>query len=241
MRNIIKAQMRSLRRDKIVMGMACFVLFIAGVFIFDSVSEAGEAATGSRIVLENGAFIGVTGLLFLLVITGNVVGGDFMDKTLNYEILSGHSRKEVYFGRAVTALVTGVPLTLLLVLFYPVVITWKYHWGESLKPEEALLRYILMAVIFLRIACELTFLAMVLKNIYLVYLIGFIFGYAQMLVNLIWQEGEGCGWVFAVTACMELFQLEKNELYRVAAVSLICGLLFLILGYLHFRQDDLKN
>lgn len=240
MRNIIKAQLRSLKRDKIVMGMALFVLLIAGVFFFDSVSEAEGAVTGSRIVLENGAFTGVTGMLFLLVITGNVVGNDFMDKTLNYEILSGHSRKEVYFARAATAIFTGVPLTLFLILFYPVIITLKYNWGEALKPEEALLRYVLMAVIFLRVACELTFLAMVLKNVYLVYLIGFILGYAQMLVNIIWQEKGNCGWMLAVTGCMELFQLKRDEMCKVATVSLICGVLFLILGYLYFRRDDLN-
>lgn len=240
MRNIIKAQLRSLKKDKIVIGMALFVLFIAGVFIFDSVSEAAGATAGSMIVLENGAFIGVTGMLFLLVITGNVVGNDFMDKTLNYEILSGHSRKEVYFGRAVTALLTGVPLTLILVIFYPVIITLKYNWGEALEWEKALLCYGLMVIIFFRVVCELTFLTIVLKNVYLVYLIGFIFGYAQMLVNIIWQEKEGNGWMLAVTGCMGLFRLKREEMCYAAVTSLVGGVLFLILGYLYFRQDDLN-
>lgn len=240
MSNIIKAQFRSLRKDKVVLGMAVFVLFIAGVFVFNSVSEAGEAATGSWIVLENGAFFGVTGMLFLLVLTGSVVGNDFMDKTLNYEILSGHSRKEIYLGRALTALFTGVPLTMILALVYPVWITGKYGWGEAMEWEEAVMGYGLMALLFVRVVCELVFLTMVFKNVYLVWLVGFIFGYAQMLMNIIWQEKGESAWMLAVAGCMDLFALERDQRCYAAVVSLLGGVVFLILGYLYFRQDDLN-
>lgn len=235
--NIIRAQFASIKRDRIVMGIGVLVLFIGGVLWFDTVTETEGVVTGSLVTGTVGAQICIAGLLFLLTLTADVMGNDFVDKTINYEILAGHSRKEVYFGRAITAMVLGIVITGFLSVFYPGIMTIQNGWGDDLELKRTMARYGLFLLLCFRIVCELSFLTVVLKNIYLVYLVGFIFGYVQFLLQIMLELEDS--WFFAVGSCFYLFGLENPAAGITAVSSIVIGCLFLMLGYLYFRQNDL--
>lgn len=94
--NIIKSQWYQLIRDKRVRGIFIVTLLFNGAITFANLDTWEETLKGGMITADLASFYGVMGLIFLLAITAFVMGTDFTDKTLNYEILAGHSRGEVF-------------------------------------------------------------------------------------------------------------------------------------------------
>ncbi|MGN0153345.1 MAG: hypothetical protein ACI4A3_02765 [Lachnospiraceae bacterium] len=256
--NIVKAQRYQLRRDKMVYGMFFFALVMSGIFFFQLVTDMPGEVNGSTVVAELGSLFLMVSLLFLLVVAANISGNDFLDKTINYEILSGHSRKQVYFGRVLPAVFYGVLGTMVLSLFWPVLVTLTQGWGGLMEAKGVWIRYGLLVFVFFRLICELVFLTFITKNTHITYLIGFSLSYAEMIIIMLLDSENR--YLVGVGNCLELINFEEwstiflNEQEQIfynsalnpemiigtIVISLVFGILSLILGYVYFKHDDLN-
>lgn len=256
--NIMKAQWYQLRRDKAVYVIGFFAFAISGIFFSQLVSEASDGVQGSLVIVELGAFFVIAGLLFLLVVVANTMGNDFVDKTINYEVLSGHSRKQVYFGRVLPAIVYGVSGAMILSLFWPVAVTVTQGWGDLMEVKGVWLRYGLLIFVLFRLVCELVFLTVITKNTYITYLVGFCFSYAQVILLALMDNANE--YLMGIGNCLRLLEFEEwstiflNEQEQIfynsalepemivgtIGTSLLLGSLCLLLGYVYFKHDDLN-
>ena len=129
--NVIRAQIYQLRRDVLAWGVSFLALACTFIINLDSFDEK---ATGSQVFTVMGDNMNIIfGFLVLMIIVANVMGKDYMDKTINYEILSGHTRKDVFFGRLIVATTVGVLCSFLVIIAVPVVLTLMHGWGNTME------------------------------------------------------------------------------------------------------------
>lgn len=263
--NVIQAQMYQLKRDKMVWGIFLVALVLDGIFVFRSMLDGTEGLSGSLIIAENGSMYCIGGMLVILVLVANVVGKDFTDKTLNYEILSGHSRQEVFFGRFIVAAVAGMISSFLVMVLFPVVLSLIFGWGTTVNLQEVMIRYVLIFITLFRIVCELTFITILTKNPYLTYLAGFVLGYIQIFIDMIKMEfpdwfANKNSVLLSIWHCLDLLDFRDSTtplldesgqiLYQSAlelpgilqsiGTSLIFGGIIMIISYVFFWHNDLN-
>lgn len=263
--NVIRAQMYQLIRDKMICGMFLFALALSGIFAFTGMVDWEGSISGSLVVAGMGNMFCISGVIILLIIVANTVGKDFTDKTLNYEILSGHSRKEVLFGRFITAAVLGMLCSFFIIVLIPMVFSMLFGWGTAMELQGVIIRYGLVFAALFRIACELTFIVILTKNPYLTYLIGFLSGYIQMMIPMVKQEfpdwfANKNSELLSIWHCMDLlaFQnstalvsdelqpvlyqssIEPSAVFLSIGTSLAAGGIMLVISYWLFQHYDLN-
>ncbi|MCM1495916.1 MAG: ABC transporter permease [Bacteroides sp.] len=255
--NVIRAQLYQLKRDKMVWGIFLFALVLNGIFSFTNMTDMDEELSGSLTVASMGSMYCMAGMIVILIVVANVMGKDFIDKTLNYEILSGHSRREVYFGRFITAVLIGPVISFLVIAAVPLVMTLIFGWGTTIELEGVLVRYALIFFTLVQIACELALITILTKNPYVTYLAGFILGYIQMMFFTVRTEfpdwfAERDFSMLSIWHCMDLLsfqdmttflyssEVEASAIWLSIGISLILGGIIILAGYLYFRRDDLN-
>ena len=128
--NIIKAQNYQTRNDIVVIAALIFIgaLSIISPY-FNGLNIPFSEITGSIYAVNSEK----TFLLFiLLIVTTRVCGWDQSDKTINYEILAGHNRLAVYFGRIITSII-WVTVSCAVLLFGPLAVCTVINgWGYTL-------------------------------------------------------------------------------------------------------------
>lgn len=258
--NVIRAQLYQLKRDIVVWGILLFALLISFIMHIESFEKA---LTGSEAATLMGESMSVmVGMLVIMVVVANVMGKDFLDKTINYEVLSGHTRKDVFLGRLLVGTTTGVLLAFIVTLAIPVTLTILNGWGTTMELNGFLIRCGLYLLILIRIACELAFLTTIAKNPYITYLVAFVLGEVQMgltTAQIHYADAEVSP-VLPVANSMNLFMFqdwstffldETDQIVYNSAVtsemavwaivpSIVIGLVMVIFTYVFFRQDDLN-
>ncbi|MCM1156898.1 MAG: hypothetical protein NC300_01360 [Bacteroidales bacterium] len=259
MKNIIKAQIYQLKREKL-----CYVVFavIAIMQIVSLIVELGfsdTAVSAGAYLAVNGKDIVSTALMFAMVLTGQICGNDFMDKTGNYELMGGHLRKDIYFGRAVLSIVFGTAGTMLLGIAPVAVFSVINGWGDAVNMGDVAVCYLLSLFPILRVICEFVFISFVIKNAYIVMALGVIIGMGQTAWIELFGNGTliflGTGnlyklfdfssWsTFTLVGEKEIMiydaALTAGEIIGTVASSVLIGGLFLLLGFLFFEKDDLN-
>ncbi|MBQ4524045.1 MAG: hypothetical protein IJA10_14005 [Lachnospiraceae bacterium] len=258
--NVMKSQIYQLKKDIMVFGATFFGFVITLLMNLEAFENGLTGSEGMAYMGESNSVI--AGLLPIMVVVANVMGKDFADKTLHYEILSGHTRKEVFFGRLVVAILPGILCSFLTIISVPVVLTVINGWGNSLELNGVLIRILLIFITLIRIACEVAFLTILTKNHYLTYFLAYTFGMAQMLVLLIQTEltDSNVTPLLPVANCIQLltfqdwstFYLDETDqiLYSSAVTSemalwaiipsIVIGGVVILLSYVFFKHDDLN-
>lgn len=257
MKNIMKSQLFQLKREKLPYMIFLLVIALLAIMIFNSMDEYenfGEA------IAELGYMLPQMSLLFLFVTVGCICGIDFIDQTSNYELMSGHTRVEMYMARVVLSVIIG-PVGCLLICFACIGLgSGIFGFGDAVSLSGVLFRYLLMIFPLIRIACEVVFLSFVIRNAYLIYGIGIM--YVLFLSELILGFSKVAdGFFLGMTNLIRLgnfksfstyspVTLEKYVIYDTSisrgdvlgtvGMSLIVGILFLVLGYRFFATDDIQ-
>ena len=260
MKNIMNAQLYKLRKDKISIFtfFAVLVLSIALIFVFfNTIISTGGAYTGGEEVVISLTMFTLFAQFFLYVFTANFCGADFTDKTCNYEIMAGHTRAQVFFGRAIPCVIIGTLCTMILMAAPLVAEVALLGWGDKVKFSDILLRFLLLAFPIARISCEYIFLTYLIKNPYIVmgisYLLCILLGY-----NI--PEGQANSPILGMSNINMLgnidfwtsYGLNEENMYMVYDTALSTGdivstivtsLIFmagsLFLGYSFFKNDDM--
>ncbi len=260
MKNIMKAQLFQLKRERL-----CFIM-MAAVTVFLVFILCGERSirimTGSEV--SSGGLTFFTGagpsismaLFVVLILVGQMCCGDFHDKTTYYELMSGHRRCEVYFGRVIPCLIICTVSTLLMFVVPPLVITALEGWGSEISVGDALLRLVLLVFVIARIVCEYIFFSFLIKNKFIIFGLSYVlFG---MYISGLFTRNTSP--VLGLTSLNMLFELdiwrtyslnyEEYVVYNASmepiqiaftiAVSLLASAISLTLGYVFFKNDDLN-
>lgn len=260
MKSLLKSQLYQLRKSKLVW------LIFAAVMLLQVAQLCGEWAyrghevpAGTYVVTMGGQTIW-TAIMFAIAFTGYVCGADFTDKTVNYELMSGHTRKQTYFGRAIISMVGG-GLGSMLITAVPVVVSViACGWGTDVKAGEVILRYVLSVLPILRLICEFIFLTYVTKNPYITMACGFLLYILGMsLPELVGKTDSVLlgmtnismfthfeSWMtYTLDNTVDMImvygaRLSAGDIAATIFASVIIGGLFLITGCLYFDRDDLN-
>lgn len=261
--NLIKAQKYQLIRDKVTKWI--WTIFLGSLVVFfvsymrnESLSEL----TGSVIPIILGEMNMIIIGIFVILVTARVMGWDYTDKTLNYELMAGHSRGDVYWSRVLL----GLMLTMagcVIYLFLPLLIFGVINgWGYTTDMGDILLRYGLSFLPLFRLVGECVLLTVLLKNCYMVMIIGYVLYYSSMIIMLVLEPLVDIKWTtqFCIVNFSKLLYMNKSRLHYIngedvlvyqtaleselligtIGVSLIVGIACLGLGYLYFKKSDMN-
>lgn len=263
--NVMKAQTYQLLRSN-----GTYIAFLAGLGVaaFSGAIMLMDGTTGGQ--LEGSVWLYVNGsampvILPVLALTFVIMicGGDMDDKTINYEVLNGKKRSQVYIGRVIVSLITSL-LCCLATLALPLLgITAVKGWGHTSTVSDVALR-IAAAMFPIARLTALFILAMFLfRSKTAVAVLGYLLTMLEMGVSLFVGE------LFSDSVLLD--QLSTNMIQRIlvptnfgidyidgkdvtvvkdvlelstvgaAAISGLAGMaVFLLLGYLVFRRQDMN-
>ncbi len=257
--NIMKAQNYQIKRDNpVIIGfLFCLVLPVLGIYLADMGIENMD---GSLFAV---AMFGILPFIFLalsLILVTRICAWDMNDKTINYELLTGHSRMEVYFGRVFSALIWTMAGSILVSLIPVLIFTALNGWGHSLDAGEAVIRYAVMLLGLFRWVCELTLLTFLLRNSHAALVLGFVIFDFGTIFSVIMEEMEvKIDWQLASANLMNLSEVSNYRnimigdmqvtVYEAAlgtswiihsvAASAVVGILCVAIGYASFRRHDM--
>ncbi len=254
MNNIMKSQVYQLRKDKITKIAFFMVLFIQITNpILNNISSTLEK-TACIYIVENIQTLTMMPLLFLAILVGTICTADFTDKTLNYEIMTGHTRLELFLGRVIPCIVLGTVMSLIFMALPVVITSVILGWGTEISIGDMVFRLVLFLFPVIRIICELIFVAFLVKNPYIVMGAGY---FAVMLVGVLVTK-KSCMLGMTNINLLSNFNLysvfnlngKKFIVYDLSLgidnilgtifLSLFFGAVFLFLAYHFFKTDDLN-
>ncbi len=153
--NSIRSIDFSTRKDKSVL-LATLFMAVIPYLLMMFLSSAQEMEFGSitasyYFASQNMAAITVFFYFAIVVIACRVFGADFSDKTINYEILSGHNRSTVFFSRVVVGVIRGAVIPLILTFIPLCVFAFLNGWGQETERTDVIVRTLLVFFPLVRI------------------------------------------------------------------------------------------
>ena len=264
MKNIMKALRYQTLRDNVTYYILIGMLYLFGVAIFGETNGL-LSLTGSEYASCSAIIYGALGSMAILLFTTRIFGWDYTDKTLNYEILIGHSRKDAFWSRVLVSLSWALPF-MIIIMFVPLLLLTAINgWGIYSDMSNIIIRWVLSVFPMFRLFCECVLITTLLKNCYLGLVIGFLLTeIAYSVMMAIEEMGKIELGLFAVIqstcnmdkliSCPDytfeyingkdemVFITEIDPVFAVlsVAVSLLVGIGCLMLAYRFFRKTDLN-
>lgn len=206
--NIIKSQNYQLRHDLFTI-IALIICVILPVILI--ASDASDAVEGGMIFVYHSEVFALAWVFVSLVFCGRITGWDFNDKTINYELLSGHSRSDVFWGRFATCLIWICLISFLMLLVPLSVQTMLNGWGYNVEFLDMMLRILLSIFPLIRIVAEFFLLSLLLRNCYVTYAVGYFAFAGCMVISLLVDEflGIDSTYMLGYATISNLFELSN--------------------------------
>ena len=165
MKNIIKSEFLRLKKDKLCRIIFFFFLIAGSVLSLETQSYVYMSGmSGGENVLMSIAMVSFAVQFFLYIYVSYICGTDFRDKTCNYQIMAGHTRAEVYFGKVIMFISAAAILSAVLSAVYIfTIILSSGGWGDTVKISDMLIRMVLFFFCIIRIICVLIFMTFILR------------------------------------------------------------------------------
>ena len=262
MGNIIKAMNYQIKNDKVTYFCVLLSVFLScSNLVGCDLSEV----TGSSFISMAGDMTALLPMFVILILSVRICGWDYTDKTLNYEILIGHSRKDAFWSRVLVSLSWALPF-MIIIMFVPLLLLTAINgWGIYSDMSNIIIRWVLSVFPMFRLFCECVLITTLLKNCYLGLVIGFLLteiAYSVMMtIEELGKIELGLFSVIQSTCNMDkliscpdytfeyingkdemVFITEIDPVFAVlsVAVSLLVGIGCLMLAYRFFRKTDLN-
>lgn len=262
MRNIMKALNYQVKKDNCTIYAFLFAL----LFVFLVLPSMGDSVsfdtlTGSLFAASLGGMYPMLLMIVTVIVSTRICGYDYKDKTMNYEIMAGHSRKEVYWGRVIVAIMWCMGGGFLIMLLPNLFFTAVCGWGVSMDLGGTIVCYLLVLFPLFRMTCEFILLTFLLKNSDIAGVIGYVLFCVEVIIAMILHELLEVAFTvqFAATNMIRLLDFSNFSLGYVngedvaiysnaiegslaagtMGVSLVVGVVCLILGYAYFKKSDL--
>lgn len=263
MQNIIKALQYQTRRDNVTY-YAFFALILGYLLVFSDLNGALNL-TGSEYFSYSMATFCIPVVMFIIIITTRICGWDYADKTMNYEILIGHNRKEVFFSRIWVSFLWCMPIAVLGFILPPFVLSLINGWGIRMDMGDMILRCALSILVIFRMYCECVLLTFLTKSCYIGLLVSFLFIEMGGTVPMWLEEIGGIkvgnfvtafsmanfvdlvtpvkyGWEYINGKDEMVFDMTVDPSFAAVTiiVSLVAGIGCILISYLYFKKSDMK-
>lgn len=261
--NLIKAQNYQLKRDNGIIYIYMLVsLFFAGFWYDFLMDHKLEEITGSVTAIFNGSVCMIVIGILVALLTARIAGWDFNDKTLNYELLAGHSRAKVYWCRVVVSMMWCLN-SVLVISFAPMLVFGILNgWGIKADMGGVILHYLLILFPLFRFICECVLLTVIMRNCYMVMIIGFVmyeftWVIAEMqalltevklsihfvstnVTRLLEFDKSGFAYIDGEDVIVYETTLETEFILETIGLSLLVGITCLLVGYRYFKKADMN-
>lgn len=127
-------------------------------------TEAGVTYTVSYAWTMAGDCQAPIAMFFALITSILVMGMDYANQTINYDLLAGYERKTVFFGRALLTILITVSGAALIMLLAPLPLAAAGGFGDSLPLWNYGIRTLVFLLLVLRITCEGIFIMVVTRK-----------------------------------------------------------------------------
>ncbi len=264
--NLVKAQHYQMRKSKGITLTLLLVVIIPFLFFFIFTSDT---AMGMGRDISAGEYMASVSTIFspyIMMVTAILVpllvGGDMVDKTLNYEILNGYSRVRVYFSKVAVAIFWSMVCTLIPVYVLLLLCTLINGWGINVDMELAWVRLFLLVFPMFQLVCEMVLVTFLVRNCYIAMALGYTFVSVGSLANLMYMELTDTTIDYVLTSgvlskLMDFSNyqqqhakgeeiivydvaLQSGYSIEIAVSSVLIGVTLLVVGYLVFRKQDVR-
>lgn len=260
--NIMKAQNYQTRGDNLVIYAMLIGFLLPIVCILMEMDGDFSQLTGGLVLAKIGQAVSIIFGMVFVILVSRICGWDATDKTMNYEIMTGHSRAEVYFGRVVVSLLWSL-ITAIAIVALPVMgFTLMNGWGQNMNCMDGIIRVLLALFPLFRLACEFALLTFLLQNCFKAMLIEWVLFELGVMGSMLYQEftdklltvqlaSSNLFWVFDFSNYrMEYIDGEEipvfisgistSMLISTFFVSLLVGGICLFAGYVMFKKQDMN-
>lgn len=262
--NVMKAQKYQVLRSISTYAVLFVALIFVGVVAFSELYDYdADKLTGSLFVY----YIGEINMIFIpmliLVYTAIICGSDLSDKTINYELLSGIKRSDVFFGRFFVVLALNVIVYIIFSVLPIIVFTLIFGWGHTMTVGDVVLRYVTALFPLIRYTAFYALIAFVVRNNAAVIGVGYILSMLEMLSvimlnelfntkvtmylftydifnRLLTPQNMGYGFFDGEDVMVVKDVLEKETAFHATAAGIIGTAIFLLLGYALMRRRDMN-
>lgn len=262
--NIIKSLNYSARRDT-VNWITIITLIVLPPFICYLV---GMLNTDSTSVMTPSAYFASTemGTVFIfmcfgiMILASKAMSGDASDKTINYELMAGHSRDKVFAGRVIASLLWGGVLVFVIMLLPLGYLSLFNGWGVETNMNEVLLRSALTIFPIMRFTALTIMIASISrsagKGIALSYAL---FMVTTLIASILQDMFEiDLNFSFSMTNAATLLSTSNSRyevingktecifdtsvpgdlIWKTIVVSLVFAAIYLTIAYINFKKTD---
>lgn len=227
------------------------------MFVMITSIDDGAKLCGSQLAVcfsDSGFFL----LMQCIAIGGIIIGSDFNDKTLNYEVMSGHNKKEIYFSRMIVAFSTAFIATIIAINVPVIVVSAIGGWGDVISLRSYIFRIVMIILPVFKFIALMQLLCFVMRNYFAAIAIGFVVVFFEVMITgfidlprwinnllIVTSFSKLLGYVSNVNeltgSVSYISRISNSDLAVVISINLIMGLLFMIGGYIYCKKNDLDT
>ncbi len=208
MRNIIKSQFFGFSRDMCTYVALAIATIITVVSAVDSLEMFGGTYTGSMEFMAMGGAAGMVSVMIICMFATRLCGWDFNDKTINYEVMYGHSRSEVCFARIISAVLFSSVIGFIIPMFPVLIFTIANGWGYAIPVGQAVLRSFICLLVLIRFSSVCVLLTFMTKNSWAAFLTSFLLYDGENMLYMFWDFKP---YLTSATAAMEVLSFENQS------------------------------
>lgn len=262
MKDILNSELYSIRKSGTTIRIyILFVVIMVLVTVINVVNSNEGFASAEGCIVDNPTLPSLFPIFIVGFIVAAFCGEDFKDKVGNYEIMSGHSRGQIFLGRSIPAIVvSGVGATIL--AFIPLVSgSIIFEMGDLVPVGDIIIRQLLFIFPFMRLAAFFVFVTFMVKSNYVTMVLGFlVFNAHAVLADMVTNSKSYLISLFNLNLLTDypgwsLYNVSGNggiieyTAYKSAVtpelvigtilVSLLMIAVYMTAGYAFFRRDDI--
>lgn len=249
MYNLIKMEFYKLKRSKAFKNIILFsfIFSIIGIYFFRTLPDAPVSWQAYFInALRDSAL----NIILIAIFAGLFIGADFSNKTINHEIISGHSRVKIFLSKSIVFFIGSSIISLI----YPVTSMFSSmafsRWTEEFTSLDLIyvLRVLsLYIIINLGVMATCLFIAFIFKDVGKTIGVSIIFlavG-SQLLNNILSKEFRVIGKLHDYVGLGQLNIaikdiISKSEIVIILLSSLMTLGIILSISYMSFRKTELR-
>lgn len=242
--NIIKSQVYKLIHYKVILIAFIASCALSGFTITELLDIENVKITGSLFAVNNAA-LPMAIIIFLGIVVTIIESSDFIDKTINYEILSGHKKKEIYFGRFIVALIVGIVGSIIVMNIISIIFTVFNGWGDCVIINKYIIRNSFACIIILKIICFITMVCFLARNSFASWGILFAIFYLEFIMNIMEIVPNKLQLLLTMPQLTNIFLFPSNAvsssiIQQSILASVVEGFICLCVGYICFIKCDMQ-
>ena len=260
--NLIKAQNYQIKGDNIILYALIYMLFMPTGLTLVNAGFQIDRFSGGMLMAQMGAMFATELVMVLIIMVTRICGWDMNDKSINYEIMAGHSRGKIYFARGIVSLTWSMVCSVVTLVVPVAVFSLINGWGQNMSVKDVVIHVVLMFFVVFRLVGEVVLLTFLAGKGNTAVVAGFALFGASAFGQMLYQEftGKTITLLTAYANLNYLFDFSNYKLEYIGGedipvflteisismirstilVSLIVGSVCWVIGYRVFGKKDMN-